>query len=221
MMKQMPLSERPREKALIHGVESLSNRELLALLIRSGTAGHSALDIADELLKNGLGALGRMSFSDLCSVRGISKVKALELLAWMQLGHRMAYERIQKRDVVNDPASLISWCQKKLGALSQEHFLVIFLNPANEVLGYKVLFTGTVDVSVVHPREVFKEALNVSSSKIMVVHNHPSGHLEPSTADLMITEHLCEAGRMLRIPVVDHLIVSQNDYFSFYEHDLL
>ena len=103
MMKQLPPSERPREKAMVHGIESLSNRELLALLIRSGTAGHSAYDIADDLLKDGLAGLSRMTFSDLCSIDGISKVKALEILAWNQLGHRTVYETIQNKDVIDDP----------------------------------------------------------------------------------------------------------------------
>ena len=221
MMKQLPLSERPREKAMMHGIESLSNRELLALLIRSGTAGHSAYDIADDLLKDGLAGLSRMTFSDLCSIAGISKVKALEILAWNQLGHRTVYETIQDRDVIDDPKALIQWCQMKLGSLQQEQFLVIFLNSHNAIQSYKVIFTGTLNSSLVHPREVFKEALNVSCSKILVVHNHPSGLLEPSSADFMVTENLVESGKMMKIPVVDHLIVSGNDYFSFYEHGLL
>ena len=220
-MKQIPISERPREKALIHGVESLSNRELLALLIRSGTANHNVFEISDDLLKNGLSAFSRMSFSDLCEVDGISKVKALEILAWNQLSQRILYEKIQDKDVVSDPESLIQWCKMKLGALQQEHFLVVFLDSHNAVQGYKVLFTGTLNSSLVHPREVFKEALNVSCAKILVVHNHPSGNLEPSAADLMVTENLVNSGKMMKIPVIDHLIVSGSDYFSFYEQGLM
>ena len=220
-MKQIPKSERPREKALMHGIESLSNRELLALLIRSGTANHSAFDIADDLLSNGLGAFSRLSFSELCKIEGISKVKALEILAWNQLSHRISCEAMQHKDVVSDPEALIQWCKMKLGVLQQEHFLVVFLDSHNAVQGYKVLFTGTLNSSLVHPREVFKEALNVSCSKILVVHNHPSGNLEPSAADLMVTENLVNSGKMMKIPVIDHLIVSGSDYFSFYEHGLL
>jgi DNA repair protein RadC len=220
-MKQIPKSERPREKALMHGIESLSNRELLALLIRSGTAKHSAFDIADDLLRNGLGAFSRLSFSDLCEIEGISRVKALEILAWNQLSHRISYEKMQHKDVVSDPEALIQWCKMKLGASQQEHFLVVFLDSHNAVQGYKVLFTGTLNSSLVHPREVFREALNVSCSKILVVHNHPSGNLEPSAADLMVTESLVNSGKMMKIPVIDHLIVSGNDYFSFYEHGLM
>ena len=220
-MKQIPITERPREKALMHGIDSLSNRELLALLIRSGTANHSAFEIADDLLKEGLAAFSRMNFSDLCSIDGISKVKALEILAWNQLAHRISYEKLQDKDVLSDPESLIQWCKLKLGSLQQEHFLVIFLDSRNAVQGYKDLFTGTLNSSLVHPREVFKEALNVSCSKILVVHNHPSGHLEPSAADFMVTENLVKSGKMMRIPVLDHLIVSGSDYFSFYEHGLL
>ncbi len=221
MMKNVPVSERPREKAQQHGVESLSNRELLALLIRHGTAGCSAFDIADELLKHGLLALSKMSLNELMKVKGIKSVKALELLAWMELSRRIAFEDVQKKDVMKDPQSLTDWCRKKLGALHQESFLAVFLNTRNEILSYKILFTGTVDMSLVHPREVFKEALQVSCSKLIVVHNHPSGNLEPSSADLMMTDRLCHAGIMMQIPVMDHLIVSETGYFSFREHGLL
>lgn len=221
MIQNIPLSERPREKALQHGVESLSNRELLAILIRHGTSGNSALDIADSLLKDGLLALLNSSLSDLTNIKGIKQVKALELLAWFELSQRIAYEKMIESDSLSNPDAIVHWCRLKLGSLSQENFLVIFLNVRNKVLGYKVLFTGTVDSAIVHPREVFKEAINASSSKILLVHNHPSGHLEPSPQDLMITDNLCSAGKMMKIPVVDHLIVSNTDYFSFKEHGIL
>ena len=178
-------------------------------------------EIADDLLKNGLLAFSRMNFADLCEVDGISKVKALEILAWNQLSHRISCEKMQDKDVVSDPGALIEWCKMKLGALQQEHFLVVFLDARNAVQGYKVLFTGTLTSSLVHPREVFKEALNVSCAKLLVVHNHPSGNLEPSSADLMVTENLVNSGKMMKIPVIDHLIVSGSDYFSFYEHGLM
>lgn len=221
MMKQLPVSERPREKALRYGVDSLSNRELLALLIRHGTAGYSALDIADELLKEGLQRLPQLKLNELMDVKGIKQVKALELLSWFELSRRIASEKIMNRDVIKDPDSLIQWCMLKLGSLQQEHFLAVFLNVHNEVISYKILFTGTVDMSVVHPREIFKEAVNVSCSKLLVVHNHPTGHLEPSIADLQMTENLCNAGSLMKIPVVDHLIVSSTEYFSFREHGIL
>ncbi|MBQ7890222.1 MAG: DNA repair protein RadC [Erysipelotrichaceae bacterium] len=221
MIQNIPISERPREKALQHGVESLSNRELLAILIRHGTSGNSALDIADSLLKDGLLALLNSSLSDLTNIKGIKQVKALELLAWFELSQRIAYEKMIESDSLSNPDAIVHWCRLKLGSLSQENFLVIFLNVRNKVLGYKVLFTGTVDSAIVHPREVFKEAINASSSKILLVHNHPSGHLEPSPQDLMITDNLCSAGKMMKIPVVDHLIVSNTDYFSFKEHGIL
>lgn len=221
MMRQLPVSERPREKALQHGVEALSNRELLALLIRHGTAGISALDIADELLKNGLLLLSRCSMADLTSIKGIKQVKALELLAWFELSRRMAYQEVMDADTISSPEVLVRWCRLKLGSLLQENFMVIFLNVRNKVLGYKILFTGTVDASLVHPREVFKEALHASCSRILLVHNHPSGFLEPSTQDLLITENLCSIGKMMKIPVADHLIVSDTDYFSFKEHGIL
>lgn len=221
MMKQLPVSERPREKALRYGVDSLSNRELLALLIRHGTAGYSALDIADELLKEGLQRLPQLKLNELMDVKGIKQVKALELLSWFELSRRIAAEKIMNRDVIKDPDSLIQWCMLKLGSLQQEHFLAVFLNVHNEVISYKILFTGTVDMSVVHPREIFKEAVNVSCSKLLVVHNHPTGHLEPSIADLQMTENLCNAGSLMKIPVVDHLIVSSTEYFSFREHGIL
>lgn len=222
-INQLPLSERPREKGLLNGVQSLSNRELLAILIRNGTKGYSCLQIADEIISksNGLRDLLKFQLNDYISIKGISKIKALELLSWMELMNRVFYQECIQLDVVSNPKSLIKWCNVKIGLIQQEQFLVIFLNVKNEIINYKVIFQGTLDQSLVHPREIFKEAISLSTSKIILVHNHPSSHVEPSQADLLVTRNLCEIGKMMKIPIVDHIIVSERNYFSFKEHDLL
>lgn len=219
----MPENQRPREKAQNEGVRSLSNRELLALLIRSGIAGCSSLMIADELLqKSGnLNTLMRLSLQDLRQIRGISHVKSLEIQVVLELGRRISLEQTRQMDVISNPENLVTWLKQEIGNLQQEHFLAIYLDVKNHILDHKILFKGTLDASIVHPREVFKEALAVSAARFLAVHNHPSGDLNPSGADLIITEKLQRGGKMLGIELLDHLIVSSSEFYSFRAHGLL
>ena len=205
------------------GIQSLSNRELLALLIRHGNKCCTSLEIADQLLhkSNGMGALGSLVLHDLIQVRGISHVKALELLACFEVARRMSYEQCLNRDVIQDPESLIQWLNLEIGYQKQEMFLVVYLNVKNEILHYEILFKGTLDRSLVHPREIYKTALMFSSARILVVHNHPSGSLKPSNEDLMITSQLAEIGNLMKIRLLDHLIVSGQGSFSFKQAGLL
>lgn len=223
LVKEIPLDERPREKAIKHGVQSLSNIELLAVLIRTGYQGNSSLTIAESILKKsqGINTLSRLTCSELQQVKGIKTAKAVELLACFELSKRMAYGETLNKNIIENPESLIKWLNLELGNLVQENFLAVFLNVKNHILGYKILFKGTVDSSIVHPREVFKEALVYSSSRIMIVHNHPSRDLEPSIADIELTSQLCQCGEMMGIYILDHLIVSNTGYFSFKAKGLL
>ncbi len=223
LVKEIPLEERPREKAQKYGIKSLSNTELLAILIRTGYEGSSSLCIAEALLKkaNGLIDLPRLTMYDLSLIKGIKKVKALEILSCIELARRISYEETCKRDVITDPSKLLLWLKNEIGSELQENFLVVYLNVKNHIINYRILFKGTIDSSLVHPREIFKEAVIQSSSRILIVHNHPSSDLEPSMADIELTHQLVECGEMMGIPVMDHIIVSAQNYFSFKAKGLL
>lgn len=218
-IKDHNIEDRPREKVKELGIRSLSHRELLALVLRSGIKGKSALDLADELLKqaNGIHGLVGLEYDQLIKISGIKSAKASEICAITELSRRMALYQSMHVDVVDQPSSLIHWLKKEMGSLKQEHFLVIFLNTKNHIIGYKPLFIGGLDRSIVHPREVFKHAVNHSAARIVVVHNHPSGDVTPSENDWMVTQVLEEAGQTMGIPLLDHIIISERGYTSLRE----
>ncbi len=222
-VKDLPEGERPREKGFRLGAGALSNRELLAVLIRCGTNGQSALDTADVLLQKAgsVAGIAGMSDSEIASVRGMSRIKALEIKACLELSRRMLYEEVRESDVVSSPEAVISWLRMSLGQEAQEKFMVIYMDHAKHVLKAVTLFSGTADMCPVSPREIFREALRLSGTCIMLVHNHPSGNLTPSDADIRLTERVCEAGALMGIPVIDHLIVSSSGYFSFLREGIL
>lgn len=217
MISEMPASEKPREKALKYGIRTLSARELLAIVLRSGTKGCSVLETADELLKmaDGISGLTRLSVQEICCIKGISKVKALELQACFEVSRRAMAEQVYDVDVVDHPEKLIRWLQADIGTSMQEKFMVVYLDNSHRILSCRTLFTGTINTASVYPREIFREALLLYSTDIMLVHNHPSGELSPSMADLNLTDRLLQAGRLMGIRVLDHLIITRSGYLSF------
>lgn len=223
MIREYPQDERPREKAWRYGLRSLSSPELLALILRNGPKGQSVLETADSLLKKtgGIAGLGKMSANELCQVRGISKVKAIELLACFEISRRALAESAFNADVIHDPSSLITWLRSELGMELQEKFMVVYLNSQNRILSSKVLFIGTVNESKVYPREIFREALLSGSTSVILVHNHPSGELIPSFEDIRLTERMVSAGRIMGVRVLDHLIITRNGWLSMAGESLL
>jgi len=208
--------DRPREKLRQFGSKALSTTELLAILLRSGMQGKSALDLASELLQlsKGINGLSTLDYGMLMEIKGIKQAKACELMALVELSRRMAEEHALEVDIIDHPQSLITWLKKEMGSLQQEQFLVVFLNTKNHIIGYKVLFLGGLDRSIVHPREVYKQALKYSAARIIAVHNHPSGDVSPSENDHIVTRVLEEAGLTMGIPLLDHIIVSDRAYYS-------
>lgn len=215
-LKEMAVSDRPREKMIRFGIRSLSHVELLALILRTGTRKHSVFHVAEDLLRSAKSVkrLAQMSLADLCAIHGINQAKACEILAVAELSRRMALEEVYETDVVDQPARLVEWLRRELGDAKQEHFLVVFLDTKNHILGHKVCFIGSLDRSVVHPREIFKEAVAYSAARIIAVHNHPSGDVTPSENDLQVTKSLEEAGVLMGIPLLDHIIVSHRNFYS-------
>ena len=223
MIKDLPAAEKPREKGLQFGMRALSTPELLAILIRTGTKGRSAVDTAGDLLKKAgsVAGVSAMSVPELTRISGIGKVKALEIVAAMELSRRVALERVSQGSILDTPEWLFHWLQKEIGSSMQENFLVVYLDAGLHLISYRVLFTGSLNDARVYPREVFKEALLANSSAFMMVHNHPSGSLVPSGADLSLTKLMCETGRMMGVAVIDHIIVTANGYYSFAAEGLL
>ena len=219
----MPTDEKPREKALRYGIESVSNRELLAILLRCGYKGVSALELSDMVLKKakGLHALCEMDIQDLTSIKGISKVKALELKACFELSKRVSSAKMYCALEVNEPEIVSDYMNKKIGFEKQEHFVVLFLNVKNQLIKEETIFIGTLNQSVVHSREIFKAAILCSSAKIILCHNHPSSNCIPSEQDICITKKLQEVGKLVGIEVLDHIIVGKNMYYSFAQHQLM
>lgn len=215
-IKETLLNERPREKLKSLGVRALNDAELLGILLRSGTQGKSSVDLAKDLLMlcGSLNNLSSMDSTVLLSIKGIKQAKASEILALCEISRRMAQEASLEVDVIDQPSRLVNWLKKELGSSQQEQFLVVFLNTKNHIIGHKVLYMGGLDRSIVHPREVYKEALKVSAARIIVVHNHPSGDVSPSENDHLVTKVLEEAGDTMGIPLLDHLIVSHYGYTS-------
>lgn len=222
-VKEISFQERPREKAFKFGIKVLSNRELLALLIRSGYQKQSALDIADNLLRE-YGSLRNcltLDLKELMKHKGIKIAKGLEILATIELAKRMMYEDVEQKDIVTSPSSLISWLKLRFGDLQQEHFVVVFLNTKNCICDYEIISKGGLDSANVHPREVFKKAIKIGCAKIICAHNHPSFDVTPSNADIEVTKKLVEASKMLNIFLVDHVIVGPKHYYSFKENNLI
>lgn len=215
-IKRMPHEQRPREKAMDYGVGSLSDRELLALFIRTGTKNHSVLEIADEVLMmvGGFSGFLQVNQSELMQVEGIKHVKSLELIALVEAARRMMIPQKGATYYMHEPQSIHRWLNLEIGSKEQEHFFVIFLNQQNQIIHYQSLFIGTVNQSLIHPREVIKEALIWGSVKLILVHNHPSGHLEPSAQDWEATRVMVEAARAVGLQVLDHLIVSKFETVS-------
>ena len=218
-ISQLPKCDLPREKALIHGIDSLSNRELIALILRSGTKTKNVLEIADDVLAcvEHIADLKQITLNKLISIDGINNAKALEILAAFEISKRIAFDEVLHKKSIQKAGDLIEWLQLEIGKSMQENLFVIFLNQSNQVISYRILFKGTLNASLVHPREIFKEAMVLSSAKIMCAHNHPSGNCQPSKADLDITQALLECGKLIGIPLLDHIIISNEGYLSFKE----
>ncbi|MEF9920071.1 MAG: DNA repair protein RadC [Erysipelotrichaceae bacterium] len=217
-VKELNKDERPREKALLNGIESLSNRDLLAIIIRSGTQGSSAMQLADRILMmgNSLSNILSLDINSLTKIKGIKETKALQILSCFELSKRIAFDTCRQDEIqVNHPKVIVDWLNKQIGFSSQEHFIVVFLDNKNHIIAYKTLFIGSLNASVVHPREVYKEAIEKKAAKIMVAHNHPSGDPQPSENDIITTRCLKETGDIVGIPLLDHIIVGKNDYISF------
>ncbi len=223
LIKEMTETERPRERLLKYGANTLIDEELVAIILKNGSKGKSAKDLACEILNKigGLKNLKDLNINSLSNFKGIGTVKKVELLATIELGRRMYLENFKEKKKYTDPNYIYLDNKYLFYSLKQEYFYVFYLDTKKNLIERKLLFMGTIDRSLVHPREVFKNAYLASASSFICMHNHPSGDVIPSKADVELTNTLLEIGRIQGIELLDHIIVSDINYFSFYENHLL
>lgn len=222
-IKDWPADERPREKLLKLGSGALGDAELLAILIRTGVGKNSALDLAKGILHEGksMHGIASRSATELMRMKGIGKAKAVELLAAFEIGRRVEACRQEERLIVKSPEDVARFMIPKMRHLTNEEFYVLILDAHNGLREEVRLTSGTLNASLVHPREVFKAAIDHRAAAVIVVHNHPSGNLEPSREDIEITRQLADAGRIIGIPLHDHLIVTAGGFTSLAERGLV
>lgn len=223
-MKLLPADDRPREKLIEHGPDVLSNSELLAILIRTGTMQRSALDIARELTENdGLyyNIAKARSVADLSKIKGLGPAKAATILAALELGRRIAVAGPQKKSRFSSPEACVNYLMPRLRYERHEKFVVMLLDSKNQLLKMQQISEGSLNSSVVHPREVFAPAILHQAAAVLAAHNHPSGDPAPSMEDKRLTGVLKETGMVMGIPLLDHIIIGDGRYFSFRENGYL
>ncbi len=221
-IKDLPQTEMPRERLLQYGVENLSNADLLSIILRSGVKDYSAKDIALNILKQteSINNLGTIGIRELSNIRGVGTIKAITILAAIELGKRVTSYEIVPKMRLSSVTRVHEVFSSFFVNLKQEKFMAIYLDTKKCLISYKILFVGTIDQTTIHPREIFNEALKVHASSIIVMHNHPSNDLTPSNNDKIITKQIIECGKIIGIPLIDHIITNGEEYFSFYDEYL-
>lgn len=232
-LNDLPASERPRERLIHKGATSLSTPELLSLVLGSGARGESVITVAHRILKRfgSLFMIQNASIEDLTVIRGLGNAKAAKLKACIEIARRMNIEEkvheeseLMKRrnsDTITSPDKLYEIIKSRITQFTKEHFFVVSLDTRNNLIGVDEISVGTLTASLVHPRETFESAIRRHAAKIIISHNHPSGETEPSDDDLKITRRLTEAGKIMGIEVLDHLIITKTSYLSFKEQLLM
>ncbi|WP_430817113.1 RadC family protein [Carboxylicivirga sp. RSCT41] len=224
-IKEWALEDRPREKLIYKGLASLSDAELLAILIGSGSARESAVELSRKILRdcnNNLNALGKKTVKDLkTSYHGIGDAKAICIVASLELGRRRKLQESEERQKISTSKDVSDIFQPILGDLPHEEFWVLMLNRSNKVIAKNKVSQGGISGTVIDVRLILKSAIDHLASSIILVHNHPSGNRQPSEADSRITKKMSEAGRIMDIPVLDHVVVTENSYFSYSDEGMI
>ena len=223
-IKEIPLNDRPREKMAANGAAVLTDAELIAILLRTGTAEKSAIDIASEMTADG-GLYKRLAgitrLNELTNIKGLGQAKAATVLAALEIGRRIASAKPIEKIHLSCPQDVANFLMPRLRYAAKEQFVVILLNGKNKVIGTEVVSEGSLSSSVVHPREVYAPAMLHHAAAIMVAHNHPSGDPKPSLEDTEVTRMLARSGKVLGIPMIDHVIIGDGNYYSFLENEAL
>ncbi len=220
LLKEIPEEERPRERLINYGASNLSNEELLSVILRCGTKNKSVKELSVDILKEfkTLSNLRNATLNKLLSINGMGLSKSTILLAIMELSKRISFENNYNKIVLNNPEKIFNHTKYLFNNKKQELFYCLYFNNKQQLIGKELLFVGTVNQSTTHPREIFKYAYLYSASTIICLHNHPSGDINPSREDIIFTDALVEIGKMQKIPVIDHIIVSNTSYYSFQDN---
>lgn len=223
LLRDVPREDRPRERMMTDGAEALSNAELLAILLRTGTRNESAVHLASRILREcgGLRQLVDMSIEELTNIRGIGPAKAVQLRAGIELGRRLARRAAVDRPSIRKPEDAAKLVMEDLRCELREHFVCLFLNTKNQVIARETLSVGTLNASLVHPREVFRAAIKCGSASLICLHNHPSGDPTPSPEDISLTARLVDAGALIGIEVLDHIVIGDGRFVSLKEQGYL
>lgn len=218
-IKDLPKTEMPRERMLKYGVENLSNVDLLSIILRTGVKDLNVTELAVSILSQvgGINKLSNVGVRELSNIKGMGSVKAITLLAAIELGNRVNSREIDFNMCLSNGELVHNVFKKYFLNLNQEKFMAIFLDSKKRLISYKIIAIGTLDRALVHPRDIFNEAIKNTASSIVVMHNHPSGILTPSNEDIELTDKLIECGKMMNIPVIDHIITNGKEYYSFYD----
>ena len=218
-IKDLPISERPRERLKEVGVNNLTDKEIISIILKTGTKDKNVNELSIELLnKYSLIEFKDLSLNDLIKIKGIGEVKAIELLTSIELGKRIFLRENNKLKKLDSPKLIWESAKYLYNGLKQECFYCYYFNNKQELLKRKLIYMGTINSSTTHTREIFKEAYLLSASFIVCLHNHPTGDVTPSKADIEFTKALIKTGEIQKIPVIDHIIVGYNNYYSFYEN---
>jgi DNA repair protein RadC len=223
LLRDLPHEERPRERMMQYGAEALSHAELLAILLRTGSHQESAIHLAQRIM-NKVGSIRNLvdlSIDELKQIKGIGSAKAVQLKAGIELGQRLARARMSDTVTIRSPRDAMDLLGEQLRYLQKEHFVCLFLNTKNHVIAQETLSMGSLNASIVHPREIFRAAIKCSSASIVCAHNHPSGDPTPSPEDISLTSRLVEAGHIIGIEVLDHVIIGDGDFVSLKEQGLM
>ena len=221
LIKDIPILDRPRERFIKYRVNNLSNEELLSIVLKNGYKDYSVKDISNNILKDikDITELKYKSINELTKIKGIGKVKAITLLSSIELGKRVYQDKDNINIKLNSSKLIYNYIKDKLKYKKQEYFYVLYLDSKKYLIDEKLLFIGTLDKSNVHPREIFKYAYLNSSKSIVLIHNHPSGDTLPSKEDILFTNNILEISKIMGITVIDHLIIGNNNYYSFYDNN--
>lgn len=219
-IKDMPTSELPREKMLAVGEKNLSNNELISIILRSGVKDASVTEISDNILSSisSINDLSNIGIRELSNMKGMGTTKALTLLSAIELGRRVYSKEVKYNMVLNNKDIVHDVFKSSFKNMQQEKCIAIFLDVHKRLIAYKIISLGTVSASLIHPREVYKEAIKASASSLILMHNHPSNDLTPSKKDIELTNQMFEAGKLIGIPLLDHLITNGEECYSFYEN---
>ncbi len=222
LIRELPAGERPRERLKHHGAASLSNAELLAIVLRTGAASESVLNLATRLLAKhgGLAGLAKAGFGELCQEHGLGEAKAAQIKAAVEIGRRLLSEQGTIRPIVKSPADVANLLQADMSLLEQEELRLILLDTKNQVVSTPTIYKGSVNTSVIRVAEILRDAVRENCPALVVVHNHPSGDPTPSPEDVRVTEQLVEAGKLLDIEVLDHVVIGRQQYVSMKERGL-